>query len=178
MRLSEGEPVIITNNINKTVLLPFCDNKCVWNKQKSVIIFFTKIWQSNILHWQKQKHQIHWIKYMYLIIWVSKFNVCIKQLIFNTSISNYSEKKHLFKFFRQSNYTEKAKILYFLNLLLFKFGRPMTTSCDLFTTDRPYVMLYNTIYKKDSKQIWISVSLLSIFFLGNFTHVSKNRQGT
>jgi hypothetical protein len=32
--------------------------------------------QSNILHCQKQKHQIHWIKYF--IIWVSKFNVCIK----------------------------------------------------------------------------------------------------
>ena len=105
---------------------------------------------------------MHWIKY--LIIWVSKFNVCIKQLIFNTSISNYLEKKHLFKFFRQSNYTEKAKILYFLNLLLFKFDRPMTTSCDLFTTDRPYVTLYDAIYKKGSKQIWVSVSLLSIFF--------------
>ena len=24
-------------SINKTVLLPFCDNKCDWNKQKSVI---------------------------------------------------------------------------------------------------------------------------------------------
>jgi hypothetical protein len=73
--------------------------------------------QSNILHWQKQKHQIHWIKY--LIIWVSKFNVCIKQLIFNTSISHYLKKKHLLKFFRQNNYTEKAKILYFLNLVYF-----------------------------------------------------------
>ena len=46
--------------------------------------------QSNILHWQKQKHQIHWIKYF--IIWVSKLNVCIEWLIFNTSISNYVKK--------------------------------------------------------------------------------------
>jgi hypothetical protein len=67
------------------------------------------------LHWQK--HQIHWIKYF--IIWVSKFNVCINKLIFNTSISNYLKKKHLLKFFRQNNYTEKAKILYFLNLVYF-----------------------------------------------------------
>ena len=28
-----------------------------------------------------------------------------------------------------------------------------------------------------SKQIWVSLSLLSIFFLWNFTHVSKNRWG-
>jgi hypothetical protein len=72
--------------------------------------------QSNILHWQKQKHQIHWIKY--LIIWVSKLNGCIKYLIFNTSISNYL-RKYLLEFFRQNNYTEKAKILYFLNLVYF-----------------------------------------------------------
>jgi hypothetical protein len=40
------------------------------------------------------------------------------KLIFNTSISNYL-KKRLLKFFRQNNYTEKAKILYFLNLVYF-----------------------------------------------------------
>ena len=129
--------------------------------------------QSNILHFHNQKYQMHWIKY--LIIWVSKFNVCIKQLIFNSSISNYLEKKNLFKFFKQNNYTEKAKILYFLNLLLFKFGWRTTTSCDLFTTDLPYVTLYDTIYNKGSKHLWVSVSLSSIFFLWNFTHVSKNR---
>jgi hypothetical protein len=41
-----------------------------------------------------------------------------KQLmkIFNTSISNYL-KKHILKFFRQNNYTKKAKILYFFNLV-------------------------------------------------------------
>jgi hypothetical protein len=39
--------------------------------------------------------------------------------------------------------------------LLFKFGWPTTKSCDLFTTDRPYVTLYDTIYKKGSKQIWV-----------------------
>jgi len=77
------------------------------------------------------------------------------------------------KFFRQYNYTEKAKILYFL--IWFTFGWPMTKSCDLFTTDRPFVNLYDAIYKKGSKQIWVSVSFLSIFFLWNFTHVSKNR---
>jgi hypothetical protein len=38
--------------------------------------------QSNILHWQKQKHQIHWIKYF--IIWVSKFNVCIQYIRLTT----------------------------------------------------------------------------------------------
>jgi hypothetical protein len=44
MRISGGEkPVVITNSINKTVLLPFCDNKCDWNKQKSVINCLTKI---------------------------------------------------------------------------------------------------------------------------------------
>jgi hypothetical protein len=40
----------------------------------------------------------------------------------------------------------------------------MTKSCDLFTTDRPCVMLYDAIYKKGSKQIWVSVSLFPIFF--------------
>jgi hypothetical protein len=40
-------------------------------------------------------------------------------IIFNTSISNYLKKNHLLKFFRQNNYTEKAKILYFLNLVYF-----------------------------------------------------------
>ena len=29
----------------------------------------------------------------------------------------------------------------------------MTKSSDLFTTDRPYVTLYDAIYKKGSKQI-------------------------
>jgi len=43
----------------------------------------------------------------------------------------------------------------------------MTKSCDLFTTDRPYVTLYDAIYKKGSNQIWVSVLLLSIFFLWN-----------
>jgi hypothetical protein len=38
--------VIITNSINKTVLLPLCDNKCDYNKLKSVINCFTKIWQN------------------------------------------------------------------------------------------------------------------------------------
>jgi hypothetical protein len=45
----------------------------------------------------------------------------------------------------------------------------MTKSCDLFTTDRPYVKLYDAIYKKGSKQIWVIASLLLIFFLWNFT---------
>ena len=36
----------------------------------------------------------------------------------HTSISNYLE-KHLFKFFRENMYTEKAKILFFLNLVDF-----------------------------------------------------------
>jgi hypothetical protein len=43
MRLSGGKnPVIITNSINKTVLSPFCDNKCDCNKQKSVINCYSK----------------------------------------------------------------------------------------------------------------------------------------
>jgi hypothetical protein len=54
----------------------------------------------------------------------------------------------------------------------------MTKSRDLFTTDQPYVTLYDAIYKKSSKQIWVSVSLLSIFFLWNFTLLSNNRWGT
>jgi hypothetical protein len=36
-----------------------------------------------------------------------------------TLISKYLKKKHLLKFFRQNNYTEKAKILYFVNLVYF-----------------------------------------------------------
>jgi hypothetical protein len=82
------------------------------------------------------------------------------------------------KFSDKKNYTEKAKAVLSQSGLLFKFGWPMTKSRDLFTTDRPYVTLYDAIYKKGSKQIWVSVSLLSIFFLWNFTHVSKNRRGT
>jgi hypothetical protein len=132
--------------------------------------------QSIILHWQKQKHQIHWIKYF--IIWVSKFNACIKWLIFNTSISNYLKRNIFWNSSDKTITQKKLKYCTILIWFLFKFGCPMTKSYDLFITDRPYVTLYNTIYKKDSKQIWISVSLLSIFFLGNFTHVSKNRQGT
>ena len=46
MRLSGGKkPVILTNHYNKTVLLPLCDNKCDYNKQKSDINCLTKIWQ-------------------------------------------------------------------------------------------------------------------------------------
>jgi hypothetical protein len=51
MRLSGGEkPVIITNSINKTVLLKlYCYHSVIINvieiKQKSVINCFTKIWQ-------------------------------------------------------------------------------------------------------------------------------------
>jgi len=52
----------------------------------------------------------------------------------------------------------------------------MTTSFDLFTTDRPYITLYDAIYKKGSKQIWVSMSLLSIFFVCNFTHVNKDEE--
>ena len=78
MRLSGGKnPVIITNSINKTVLSPFCDNKCDCNKQKSVINCFTKIWQyvvSLILTKTKTPNSLD----KYFIIWVSKFNVCIK----------------------------------------------------------------------------------------------------
>jgi hypothetical protein len=62
-----GGPVIITNSINKTVLLPLCDNKCDWNKQKSVINRFTKIWQYvvSLIYCidKNKKHQIHWITY-------------------------------------------------------------------------------------------------------------------
>jgi len=47
----------------------------------------------------------------------------------------------------------------------------MTNSRDLFTTDRFYVTLCEAICKTGSKQIWVSVSLLSIFFLWNFKHV-------
>ena len=41
----------------------------------------------------------------------------------------------------------------------------MTKSRDIFTTDRLYVTYYDAIWKQGSKQIWVSVSLLSIFFL-------------
>ena len=119
-----GETVIITNSINKTVfvskLLPLCDNKCDWNKQKSVINCFTKIWQYLIsLIYCIDKNKNIKSNGLKKNIWVNKFNVCIKELIFNISISNYLEKKHLLKFVRQNNHTEKAKILYFLNLVYF-----------------------------------------------------------
>jgi len=40
----------------------------------------------------------------------------------------------------------------------------MTKSCALLNFDQLYVMSYDAIWKKGSKQIWVSVSLLSIFF--------------
>jgi hypothetical protein len=46
----------------------------------------------------------------------------------------------------------------------------MTKSCDLFTTDWPYVMLYNTIYKKGSKQIWVSVIIIDLFSMELYTY--------
>jgi hypothetical protein len=51
----------------------------------------------------------------------------------------------------------------------------MTKSCALLNFDRLYVTSYDAIWKMDGKQIQVSVLLLSIFFLWNFTHVSKNR---
>jgi hypothetical protein len=72
--------------------------------------------QSNILHFHNQKYQMHWIKY--LIIWVSKFNVCIKQLIFNSSISNYLEKKI---FLNSSSKTTTQKKLKYCIFLIFYF---------------------------------------------------------
>ena len=52
----------------------------------------------------------------------------------------------------------------------------MTKACDLFTTDRPYVKLYDSFTKRVVNKYGsvMSMSLLSIFFLWNFTHVSKN----
>ena len=39
MRLSLGKiPVIISNSINKTVLLPLCENKCEINRNQSLIV--------------------------------------------------------------------------------------------------------------------------------------------
>ena len=38
----------------------------------------------------------------------------------------------------------------------------MTKSRDLFITDRPYVTLYDAIYKKGSKQIWVSAQYLDV----------------
>ena len=63
----------------------------------------------------------------------------------------------------------------FIDTIFVMFGWPMTKSRDLSTTHRPYVTLYDAIYKKGSKLIWVSVSLLLIFFLWNFTLVSKMR---
>ena len=38
----------------------------------------------------------------------------------------------------------------------------MTKSRDLFITDRPYVTLYDAIYKKGSKHIWVSAQYLDV----------------
>ena len=86
------------------------------------------------------------------------------------------------KFFRQNNYTERTNILYFLiNLNLVYF----LSLVGLWQNHVIYLPLtghairrHDAIYKRGGKQIWVSVSLLSIFFLWNFTHVSKNRWGT
>jgi len=40
----------------------------------------------------------------------------------------------------------------------------MTKSFDLFTTDRPYITLYDAIYKKGSKQIWVQYVLVVDLF--------------
>ena len=46
---------------------------------------------------------------------------CLHQIINVLILHNFKlfKKKHLLKFFRQNNYTEKAKILYFLNMVYF-----------------------------------------------------------
>ena len=46
----------------------------------------------------------------------------------------------------------------------------MTKSCDLFTTDWPYVTLYDAIYKKGSKQIWVSVIVIDLFSMELYTY--------
>jgi len=48
----------------------------------------------------------------------------------------------------------------------------MTKACDLFTTDLPYVKLYHIIYKKGSKQIWVSneyVIVINLFSMELYT---------
>jgi hypothetical protein len=46
----------------------------------------------------------------------------------------------------------------------------MTKSRDLFITDRPYVTLYDAIYKKGSKQIWVSVIVIDLFSMELYTY--------
>jgi hypothetical protein len=46
----------------------------------------------------------------------------------------------------------------------------MAKSHDLFTTDWPYVTLYDTIYKKGSKEIWVSVIVIDLFSMEHYTY--------
>jgi hypothetical protein len=80
------------------------------------------------------------------------------------------------KFFRQNNYAEKAKILYFLNLVYFLSLVGLWQNHVLYWPLTGFMWRNRTPFgKKGSKHIWVSVLLLSIFFPWNFTHVSKNR---
>jgi hypothetical protein len=44
---------------------------------------------------------------------------CLHQIFLILQFQTILKKKHLLKFFRQYNYTEKAKILFFLNPVYF-----------------------------------------------------------
>jgi hypothetical protein len=68
-------------------------------------------------------------------------------------------------FFPSSNLTKLNALTTVLRTLLYR----------VVISDRPYVTLYDAIYKKGSNQIWVSMLLLSIFFSMELAHVSKNR---
>jgi hypothetical protein len=45
----------------------------------------------------------------------------------------------------------------------------MTKSCALLTFDLPYVTQYDAIWKKGSKQIWVSVIIIDLFSMEVYT---------
>jgi hypothetical protein len=61
-------------------------------------------------------HSVH--KHWWNTFQRQNYKMRLKQRSLNW-INSMQVKKHLLKFFRQINYTEKAKILYFLNLVYF-----------------------------------------------------------
>jgi hypothetical protein len=80
------------------------------------------------------------------------------------------------KFFRQINYTEKTKILYFLNLVYFLSLVGLWQNHVLYWTLTDFMWRHTTPFgKRMVNKLWVSMKLLSIFFPWNFTHVENNR---
>ena len=91
---------------------------------------------------------------------------CLHRMI-NFQYFNFKlfKKKHLLKFFRQNNYTKKAKILYFLNLVYFLSLVGLWQNHVIYLPLTGLMSRYATPFTKRVVNKYGSVSLLSIFFL-------------